>query len=1527
MHMKKMKPTWNSFCAKYQEDVLQRERFEDLARALFCERYGIKHGIFQCINHAGNETDTITVGNEVIGFSAKYFKNAIDPEQIIHSLEVAHNRYPNQTIQIIYCNKTFGNPTNPNLTTLTAHQRLVEDKAKSFGMAVEWVTDNMILDSVMHVDWIYDYFFATDSELETTIKRENSNAISVFSPIRTKILTDKYSIRIDYSNEISKIRDAVINKNHLVIYGEGGCGKTALMKSVWQEIKDEIPVCIRKAQDIKASNLDDLFVSGVENFFKAYDDCDNKIFIIDSAERIQGLEDTSAFESLLSQLVSQKWTIVFTVRSSYLQTLLDELHFTYSLETSLIGIAPLTRESLSDLSRQYGFELPENDAFCDRIRTLFYLNLYLQSYNSVNRKGSCSGFANFIWQNKICGKNTNHGISIKRSNTFKSFIEMRIEKDSFYLSDRFFDPEAIQELLDDEVLGRNDNGIFITHDIYEDWGLNKIIDRKWSERESVISFFESLGTSILVRKSFRLWLIAKIDSDESTVLDILNNALDENISRIWRDEILVGIMQTSFAGRFLSKAKLKLFENDAELLNRIIFLLQIACKKFNTSLIIEGYEYPVYTPHGPGWNAIIHLLFQNDVETVPVRQKYSVLQEWTMRNHDGSTTKEAGLMALAVFEKQETEEIDYYDHSTIEILCNIIINSAKEIKEELHSIVKKIIVNKWNSYGDPYYGLFHYVLSKPRYSYNLIATVPDDILSILDLFWTYTKVNLDDEFGWRSHSYSKNNGYGLNCVELESGYGPACAFQTPIYSLLFVSYWRTVEYIVSFTNRIIDNILKNHGNHEALTEVTLYLENKRHVQYGNYALWGLYRGAVHIYFPEVLESMHMALEKVLLELAKAEKNDKIVTATLNYLLENSKSVSLTAIVSSIIFSHPERYWKYAVDLFRSVEFFHWDSIRLMDENHLSWFYGMAGMIDKEAAEERFATLKQEFRHKCLESLCTEMQYSILKGHSDEDFKSVVKAINSVLDSHYEKAKSLCGKEKNIYEILLYRIDRRKHLPKISQISENQLMIELNPQLPEELRQYSEDSIQSINDYMKYSGLITWCRMKFEGKSDTGVYKRYEDNPLNAIFDSKEILKEISSGRQLMPMDSFAPTNAAGILITFYNDILTKEDALFCKGIIDNIINVAISGNYNAQISDGLEVCIHAVPTLMKMYPDEKLEYVERLSKVLCVQQDLGAYKRVCDYVIETIAQKENNDLLNLVIGYYFRASTKQGYLIDTASPLPESILPELDKLDIESAEVMLELIQNEPGNGLYQKIVLRLMPSFAETIVTKDYHAAYHHRFDRAWNLYMAIAHFVLGQKKQEVGQFILPCLKYLDGGNNAENFIKAFVLEENSMHRPDIFWEIWKLLFDNVIKNDIYQDKMTITYLLADQLSFLEEREWHSFNNSNFWFYDKAVTQYGNNPAVLFSISKNLNYIATRYPDKGIDWLFEITSQYPDIDLERHEMDTVFYLERFMNSYVRVKKQMIRQNKELRKKVICILTFMIERSSVQAYTLRDLIA
>ena len=94
-------PSWDSFRAKYPSEETQRARFEDLARSLYCRRFNIKYGIFQCINHAGNETSTISVGDDIIGFQAKFFNNKIDEQVIIDSIKTAKMKNPNQTRPII----------------------------------------------------------------------------------------------------------------------------------------------------------------------------------------------------------------------------------------------------------------------------------------------------------------------------------------------------------------------------------------------------------------------------------------------------------------------------------------------------------------------------------------------------------------------------------------------------------------------------------------------------------------------------------------------------------------------------------------------------------------------------------------------------------------------------------------------------------------------------------------------------------------------------------------------------------------------------------------------------------------------------------------------------------------------------------------------------------------------------------------------------------------------------------------------------------------------------------------------------------------------------------------------------------------------------------------------------------------------------------------------------------------------------------------------------------------------------------
>ena len=87
------------------------------------------------------------------------------------------------------------------------------------------------------------------------------------------------------------------------------------------------------------------------------------------------------------------------------------------------------------------------------------------------------------------------------------------------------------------------------------------------------------------------------------------------------------------------------------------------------------------------------------------------------------------------------------------------------------------------------------------------------------------------------------------------------------------------------------------------------------------------------------------------------------------------------------------------------------------------------------------------------------------------------------------------------------------------------------------------------------------------------------------------------------------------------------------------------------------------------------------------------------------------------------------------------------------------------------------------------------------------------------------------------------------------------------------------------------------------------------------------MNYIASKYIDKGIEWLYEITSNHPMINLRDREANTIFYMERFIGKVVRKNRNEIRKNKRTKNMLVTILTFMVERNSAQAFMLRDMIA
>ena len=164
------KPYWSDFYSIYAGR--QREAFESLARMLFKKKFGVKYSLAYFSNHPGNETCSVKYGEDIIGFQAKCFDNEINVASIKESLSKAAQENPEQTIFIVYCNKTFNKTketikeeVNGVIVEKTKTQKSIEDEAEEKGLKIEWILGDNILDLVSEYELAYQIFFNPKSEL------------------------------------------------------------------------------------------------------------------------------------------------------------------------------------------------------------------------------------------------------------------------------------------------------------------------------------------------------------------------------------------------------------------------------------------------------------------------------------------------------------------------------------------------------------------------------------------------------------------------------------------------------------------------------------------------------------------------------------------------------------------------------------------------------------------------------------------------------------------------------------------------------------------------------------------------------------------------------------------------------------------------------------------------------------------------------------------------------------------------------------------------------------------------------------------------------------------------------------------------------------------------------------------------------------------------------------------------------------------------------------------------------------------
>lgn len=1572
---------WGNFTAKFNGK--EQKSFEWLCYLLFCKEFKQSTGIFRYLNQAGIETDPIKINDQWIGWQAKFYTSALSnhKDDFIKSINNAKAKHPKMGKIIFYLNQDFPQGKKQNDPQ---YKISIENHAQSKGIMIIWRTASFF-ESPFVIEEnanIAQHFFSLGKGIIDCIGELSQHTETILKPIHSTITFNDSEIKIDRTPVIENIKVQLRTSSILILSGEAGVGKTAVLKDFYSQVKRTAIFYVFKATEFNLSNVNQLFNCygdfTMSDFIREHDEVVEKYVIIDSAEKLSDIDHKEVFQEFLMSLVDNSWKIIFTTRYSYLDDLKYQFVEVFNLSFHVLIIEKLTKMELEEISRAYKFILPRNNRLSELFYNPFYLNEYLRNYHKFDITVNYSEFKNILWNEQIqqsaYRKNNMH---IKREDCFLRIAQKKATDGRFFVKIDECDDEALIRLESDEIIKYDTTagGYFITHDIYEEWALDKVIERAFHSSGNYKIFYKEIGSSLPVRRAFRNWLSEKLYLKEEDVKAFIENSInDDEIEGHWRDEVLVSILLSDFSESFFTLFENKFFENDQALLVKCIFLLRIACKEIDEDSLhllglsnLDGFALKTLLtkPKGTGWNFVISLLNKHKKES-GLRQIDNILpllSDWNNKTKEGETTKNAAQLGLFYYDEiLKNNEFGFRFHNeTKKILISIILNGSKEIKDELSEIIDNAVSNNEVKYGSEYYDLFHTILSSVTESYEISKTLPEHVIKLADISW------FQDPDDGGSHFGDFPDVEQYFCVSKYIGdYFPSSSFQTPIFNLLRFSPNKTVDFILNFTNRAVECYSKSKLDNE-IKEVMVTIDDTHSVkQYISDRLWKMYRGT-HV-ATNLLESVHMALERWLLEVAEKSTKEVIESWCL-HLITNSRSTSITAVVTSIVLAQPSKLFNIASILFRTKLFFFYDKNRwLLDLTQKSSLLSIRNAFGinyrNEIFEaERIESCDAEHRKCDLESLAFQYQFFLSGEESLDGVQNRQMILWNIFDKYYEELPENTQEtdDDKTWRLFLARMDLRKMQPKFEE-KDGRTLISFTPNIEPGLKKYSEDSQKKSIDFRKHSPLRLWSAYKYE--NDESKYKQYPqfENDINAVISEiRNIIDEVNNAKNedVVLMNHSIPAYTCSVLVRDYFDRLESDDKKLCKNILIENASIPLRiENYQYQISDGTEPAIASLPYIMNYFPDDNRD-VKLLLFLLLLTPWSEISVCATRAILNCLWKTNSEDAHSFFLGYiklkpkYKNLRTEaeknnyaKGVLRISEMQILEKFThqyeTELDKfvsnrlinedldcvtkIDIGILISAFELLPLYGRNEYHERFIEIVLPLFAQEIFLSDNRSdyAYIHRFMEKF------AYCVLNSPKPIIHTYLKTFVQGFTCSRYSAEFLGEFITVEDKLNKYDEFWIVWNEFYEKIVElceqdhMNNYDNTIIHNYLLAWPYWKDSAKDWHSLKDQNKAFFSKVAQDLGYHPAVLYSLSKVINDIGSNFIEDGILWISSIFQRNPKLLYEELETNTIYYLENLVRRYISTKRQRITTNPHIKGQLLIILDFLITRGSATGYLLRE---
>lgn len=1545
---------WNNFKAKY--NGREHETFERLSYILFCLEYNQQFGIDRYLNQTGIETNPIYVNDDYIGFQAKFYDTRINKADIIDSIIKAKNKHPNLKKILLYINKEISE-SSKRKKTKPNYLEEIENAAKEQHIGLVWRMPSHFERQLITPanKWVYEIFFSLEKGFVDFINEIKIHTVNYLETIKKEIKYNDNTIKIDRTAFINELKTLMQQSSIVIITGKGGCGKTASIKELFNNVN--YPFYVFKANEFNNKiNINELFYPfgkyTFNDFIEIYQNESTKIIVVDSAEKLADIENLESFQIFIQTLLKNHWKIIFTIRDSYINSLYIQL--IDEAQISSVELAPLLMDKLIALSHEYKFELPHDKKLCELLKIPFYLSEYLNIINANTLR--LKDFKRSLWNKQIMNSRyVKEQIHIRREKAFIALIRQKILEGNFiiHFSEQNItqNSEALDLLCKNEIIKYDEtqHGYFIVHDIYEEWGVEKFIDITFQENLNVPKkFLECIGSSLAVRRSFRSWILDKIYEDDLDIFSIITLCINDNtVENFWRDEVIISVMLSLWADKFFENYKFQLLENNQELLLKVIFLLRVACKEIDYDFLKKIFlekndwlklKYIFTVPKGKGWEFCIQFIYENRDSIINnhLKQVVPLLQDWVKNNKSGNGTKFAGQIVLFYL------SLDNFNYRMHHDLIKILLLSVQENRQRIKNVLDNILSNNLKR---EYRALVDIILQNPLEIPEVIIEFPNEIFELAKKEWFIKYEQPEEHFlEWRSPSVEAYFGFESDAYY----YYPPSAFQTPILILLKNHFLKTISFIVSILNNSIEKYAHSKlAKNEEIKKIKIYIDEHTIIeQYSSKRLWGIYRA--RSVSSHILESVLMALEKVLLEIAENE-DSKLIEAILLRLLTQSNSVAMTAVVASIVVSQPEKLYKIAKILFNTWDFFCYDLERKIFEPQP--LFGARFERKSIYEKERKESNNLPHRTKSLEDIALLYQLVDIKNCPISiDIRR--KELCQIWDNMAANLPQNIGQDERALNIkcFLARVDYRnlELCPVNDDESQKNLFLvktKKNPELDKQREEYTKQN----NEQMKYMGLFNWASNKFEkSQKEETIYDKDPHLAFTFIQKIWKLLNDTNLNEDFGIIYHAAPAYIAAVLLRDYHVLFSKEEQIICKEILMEYARKSLSLTYSFQYGDGTQPAIETLDVIIKIFPEEKktiqivLLYIlfnNDLVKICSINCLLKLWNSDFNYVhtiwlaylnlkskYEIIFQK----IYNLT---YENKHTEIRKNLEEFFNIIESFFDEkqhcyetdlIKEYRLNILNTAFLMLPNGSCNEEHFRFCLDIIPKFVDVFDEKhDYEIQY---VKEKNNFLKKFSYYLLNLPKEKIKIFLAPLLLKEHLNEDFSKLLLELAVAQDVVNHYDIFWYIWLSCYDKITllvnesKNIL--DDLIENYLFAGEIMNCDNaKSWHSLKEDNMNFYYNVAKDVGSHPHVLYSIARVFNGIASNFIEDGLKIIHMLVSSntYEHID-----SNTIFYIETLSRNYYLLNKTKIKTDLQRKKMLIDVLTFLIQQGSDVGYIFRD---